>query len=51
MFLRKKAPVLLKRFIDLNFLISLVYLEDVFGILNSLNISLQGTEMNILMAE
>jgi hypothetical protein len=30
----------------MNFVISLVYLADVLGILNSLNISLQGIELN-----
>jgi hypothetical protein len=40
-----------QHFLDLNFVISLAYFTDVFVLLNSLNMSLQGTEVTILEAE
>jgi hypothetical protein len=47
----EKGSILLQHFIDPNFVISLAYLADVFGILNLLNISLHGTEVSVLAAE
>ena len=51
MFLRERNSDFLQYFEDPNFVISLAYLADIFGILNSLNISLQGRGVTILEAE
>ena len=48
MFLHEKGSDLLQYFIGTNFELSLAYLADVFGILNSLNFSLQGRGVTIL---
>jgi hypothetical protein len=45
--LREKGPILIQRFNAPKFTISLAFLADVFGISNSLNIYLQGTELTI----
>ena len=51
MFLRERNSDFLQYFEDQNFVISQAYLADIFGILNSLNISLQGRGVTILEAE
>ena len=51
MFLRERNSDFLQYFEEPNFVISLAYLADIFGILNSLNISLQGKGVTILEAE
>jgi hypothetical protein len=51
MFLREKGLILLQRFLDPNVVISLAYLSDVFGILDSLKILLQGTEVTLSEAK
>ena len=51
MFLRERNSDFLQYFEDPNFIISLAYLADIFGILNSLKISLQGRGVTILEAE
>src|SRR2546425_12988545 len=45
-----KTSPLLERFIEPNFVISLAYLVDMFCLLNSLNLSLQGRGVTILEA-
>ena len=50
-FLWGKDSNFLEDFKDPNFVVSLAYLADVFGMLNSLNISLQGRGVTILEAE
>ena len=49
-FLREKSSDLLPCFIEPNFVLSLAYLMDIFGLLNSLNVSLQGRGVTILEA-
>ena len=51
MFLRERNSDFLQYFGDPNFVISLAYLADIFGILNSLNISLPGRGVTILEME
>ena len=45
-----KTSPLLERFIEPNFVISLAYIVDMFSLLNSLNLSLQGRGLTILEA-
>jgi hypothetical protein len=47
MLLHEYGSSLLQHFIDLNPVTSLAYPADVFGILNTFNISPHNTEMNI----